>query len=318
MSEILRVENLRVYYHLPQGVVKAVDDVSFSVRRGEIFGIAGESGSGKSTLALAIAGLLRPPARIESGRIVFDGIELTKLRESEWRKLRGRRISMIFQDPSSYLNPLYTSGFQVAEVYEAHWGGGIARYMGYVVDLFRRVKIADPERRVHSYPHQMSGGMKQRTLISMAIALKPDLIIADEPTSALDVTVQAEIVELLNEIRRETGSTIILITHDLALLLEVADRIMVMYAGKLVEIGDSKDIASNPLHPYTRALLDTLRYERGRRLRVIPGSIPSLIDPPRGCRFHPRCPLALPECSRTEPRVIERSGRLVSCILYEG
>lgn len=318
MSELLKVEALKVYYRLPQGVVRAVDEVSFSLERGEVLGIAGESGSGKSTLAMALAGLLRPPAVIESGRIIFDGLDLTKLGEGEWRKLRGRRIAVIFQDPGTYLNPVYTSGFQVAEVYEAHRGGRASRYVELVKDLYRKVKMADPERRVHSYPHQMSGGMKQRVLISMAIAEKPDLIIADEPTSALDVTIQAEIVELLKELKSETGSSIIFITHDLALLLEIADRIMIMYAGKMAELGGSSEIRDNPLHPYTRGLLSVLKPERKQKLASIPGSIPSLIDPPKGCRFHPRCPMAMPECSRVEPRTVKVNGRTVSCLLYEG
>jgi len=318
MSRLLEVENLKVYYYLPQGVVKAVDDVSFTLDKGEILGIAGESGSGKSTLALALAGLIRPPGRIVSGRILFDGLDLTKLSESEWRKIRGKRISLIFQDPNTYLNPVYTTGFQVAEVYEAHRGGRIAGYMDLVKDLFRKVKIADPERRVYSYPHQMSGGMKQRVLISMAIAEKPDLIIADEPTSALDVTIQAEIIELLRNIIKETGSTLIIISHDLALLLEIANRIMIMYAGKVVEVGDADEIAREPLHPYTRMLLETLRYERKKRLQAIPGSIPSLINPPSGCRFHPRCPARLPHCDRIEPKPLWEKGRVVACHLYGG
>jgi peptide/nickel transport system ATP-binding protein len=319
MNDILLVEDLRVYYELPQGVVKAVDGVSFNVREGEIFGIAGESGSGKSTLALAITGLLRPPAKLVSGRILFKGVDLTKFSEREWRSIRGKRISMIFQDPTTYLNPVYTAGFQVAEVFEAHRGGVISSFLKDVVEIFRRVKIADPERRVASYPHQLSGGMKQRVLISMAIAEKPDLIIADEPTSALDVTIQAEIVDLLNELRRSLRSSIIFITHDLALLTEIADRIMVMYAGKVVEIADRESIVSEPKHPYTRGLMESIKYDRKARLKAIKGSVPSLIDPPKGCRFHPRCPLAMDECRVYEPkRVVDAKGGVVYCHLYKG
>ncbi len=317
MSKVIEVNNLKIYYDLPQGTVKAVDDVSFTINKGEIFGIAGESGSGKSTLALAIAGLLRPPARVVSGKILFMGMDLLSLGEEDLRKIRGRRISMIFQDPSTYLNPVYTSGFQVAEVYEAHRGGRWKRYLGEVVKLLKVVKIADPERRVSSYPHQMSGGMKQRILISMAIAEKPDLIIADEPTSALDVTIQAEIVELLNEIRKETETAIVFITHDLALLLEIADRIMVMYAGKIAEISKAEEIMKDPLHPYTKALLSSLRYERKKELQVIKGSIPSLISPPSGCRFHPRCPFAFEACSKNDPELRNIKDRQVACLLYE-
>ncbi len=316
MEKVLEVRDLRIFYELPQGTVRAVDGVSFDVYRGEILGVAGESGSGKSTLALAIAGLLRPPARVASGEILFMGTDLLSLGEEELRRIRGKKISMIFQDPGTYLNPVYTSGFQVAEVYEAHRGGGWRRYVGDVVKLFRMVKIADPEKRVKAYPHQMSGGMKQRVLISMAIAEKPDLIVADEPTSALDVTIQAEIVDLLNEIRRETGSSIIFITHDLALLLEIADRVMVMYAGKVMEIGRADEIARDPMHPYTKALLSSLRYERKRRLQAIQGSIPSLIYPPPGCRFHPRCPYVFDTCSKKDPQLYRVGGRVVSCFLY--
>jgi len=316
LERILEVRDLKIYYELAQGVVRAVDGVSFDVYRGEILGIAGESGSGKSTLALAIAGLLRPPARVVSGKIIFMGRDLLSLSNEELRRMRGREIAMVFQDPSTYLNPVYTAGFQVAEVFEAHRGGPGKKYIGEVAKLFRMVKIADPERRVEAYPHQMSGGMKQRVLISMAIAERPKLIVADEPTSALDVTIQAEIVDLLNEIRRETGSSIIFITHDLALLLEVADRVMIMYAGKVAEIGRAGEISKDPLHPYTRALLASLRYERKRRLHAIPGSIPSLISPPPGCRFHPRCPHAMGVCSREDPGLYSVKGRLVSCFLY--
>ena len=319
MSDVLTVKNLKIYYELPQGVVRAVDDVSFNVREGEILGIAGESGSGKSTLALAITGLLRPPARLVSGTIMFKGVDLTKLSEREWRSIRGRRISIVFQDPNTYLNPVYTAGFQVAEVFEAHRSGITASFLRYVIEIFRRVRIADPERRVHSYPHQLSGGMKQRVLISMAIAEKPDLIVADEPTSALDVTIQAEIIDLMNELRKSLGSSIIFITHDLALLAEISDRIMVMYAGKVVELGDKNTIISEPKHPYTKAILESINYERKSRLKAIRGSIPSLINPPRGCRFHPRCPFAMERCSVEEPRgIIDVKGRIVYCHLYEG
>ena len=319
MSDVLTVKNLKVYYELPQGVVRAVDDVSFNVREGEILGIAGESGSGKSTLALAITGLLRPPAKLVSGTILFKGVDLTKLSEREWRSIRGRRISIVFQDPNTYLNPVYTAGFQVAEVFEAHRGGTIASFLRHVIEIFRRVRIADPERRVHSYPHQLSGGMKQRVLISMAIAEKPDLIVADEPTSALDVTIQAEIIDLLDELRKSLGSSIVFISHDLALLAEISDRIMVMYAGKVAEIGDKNTIVSESKHPYTKALLESINYERKSRLKAIRGSIPSLINPPRGCRFHPRCPFAMERCSVEEPRgSIDVKGRIVYCHLYEG
>ncbi len=318
MERLVRIVDLRVYYDLPQGAVKAVDGVDLDVIKGEILGIAGESGSGKSTLALAVTGLLRPPARVASGKVLFNGVDLLKLSNDELRKIRGSKIGMIFQDPNTYLNPLYTVGFQVGEVFESHRGGPIGKYLNDVIALFKSVRIADPERRVNAYPHHMSGGMKQRVLISMAVAEKPELIVADEPTSALDVTVQAEIIELLNEIREGMKTSLIFITHDLALLMEIADRVAIMYAGKLVEVGSTNEVVREPLHPYTKALLSSLRYERKRRLTSIKGSIPSLINPPNGCRFHPRCPYALPKCSQLEPNLIDVGGRVVSCFLVGG
>ncbi|MEM2757067.1 MAG: ABC transporter ATP-binding protein, partial [Sulfolobales archaeon] len=279
MERIVEIIDLRVYYDLPQGSVKAVDGVDLDVIKGEILGIAGESGSGKSKLALAVAGLLRPPAKVVSGKIMFNGVDILRLGDDELRSIRGSKIGMIFQDPNTYLNPIYTVGFQVGEVFEAHKGGSLSKYLSEVIKLFKSVKIADPERRINAYPHQMSGGMKQRVLISMAIAGEPELIVADEPTSALDVTVQAEIVELLNEIRERMNTSIIFITHDLALLLEISNRVAIMYAGKLVEVGNSSEMLKDPLHPYTKALLSSLRYERKKRLASIKGTIPSLISP---------------------------------------
>lgn len=318
MEAVLEVKNLKVYYELGKGTVKAVDDVSFQLSKGEVLGIAGESGSGKSTLGQAIIGLIRPPGKIVSGEIIFKGRNLTALRESEWRSIRGREIGIIFQDPNTYLNPVYTIGFQVAEAIEAHNGGPAKRHIGKVVELLRRVKIADAPARVNNYPFQLSGGMKQRVLTSIAISNKPELLIADEPTSALDVTVQAEVVELLMELKRELGSSMIFITHDLPLLLEISDRIMIMYAGKVAEIGGAGDLKRDPLHPYTQGLLKSVAYERKSRLSSIPGSIPSLIDPPPGCRFAPRCPFAFEKCRTIEPQLKSYRGRLVACHLYDG
>jgi len=316
MSIILDVQNLKVYYELGKGVVKAVDDVSFQLYKGEVLGIAGESGSGKSTLGQAIAGLIRPPGRIAGGKVYYKGKNLLELKETEWRKIRGKEISVIFQDPNSYLNPVYTVGFQVAEAIEAHNNGNLKHYIPRAVELLKMVRIADAPKRASNYPFQLSGGMKQRVLTSIAIANKPELIIADEPTSALDVTVQAEVVELLLELKKELGSSMIFITHDLPLLLEIADRIMVMYAGKIVELGSVHNIRNEPLHPYTRGLLESVKYERKTRLKSIPGSIPSLISPPPGCRFAPRCPFAYSKCRTVEPPLILINGRLVACHLF--
>lgn len=315
-EKILEVRDLTVYYRLPRGTVRALENISFSVYRGEVLGVAGESGSGKSTLAYSIMRLIQPPGEIVSGEILFHGTDLLRLSEEEMRRIRGKRISMIFQDPTTYLNPVHRVGLQVAEVFEAHEGGGLKRYLSQVAGLLRAVRIPDPDRRVYSYPHQLSGGMKQRVLIAMAVAEHPDLIIADEPTSALDVTTQAEIVDLLDEIRRRHGSSVIFITHDLALLLEISDRVMVMYAGRIAEIGSREEIERDPLHPYTRALLSSLVYERKKRLNTVPGSIPSLINPPPGCRFAPRCPYATSVCREKEPPPVLVNGRIVYCHLY--
>jgi len=316
---LLSIEGLRVYYFLPHGAVRAVDGVSLYVDRGEVLGVAGESGCGKSTLAHAVVRLVRPPGEIVSGRIVFKGVDLLRLSEEEMRRIRGREIAMVFQDPNTYLNPVYTSGFQVAEVFEAHEGVGASGALERVVEIFRMVKMPDPPRRVHAYPHELSGGMKQRVLISIGIAARPSLLIADEPTSSLDVTIQAEVIDVIKEIQREMGMAMIFITHDLGLLSEIADRIAVMYAGKVVEVGPAQELMSDPLHPYTRALVDSLRLVRGSRLPTIEGSPPSLIEPPPGCRFHPRCPMATGRCRAEEPPCTDLGGgRTVSCHLYGG
>ena len=314
--KILEVKNLKVYYFLHRGVVKAVDGVSFSVEEGEILGIAGESGSGKSTLAHSILRLIKPPGEIVDGEIIFQGRDLTKLSEEEMREIRGKDISMVFQDPNTYLNPIMKVGLQVAEVYEAHQHTKIETVLDKVISLFKKVKITDPEKRVYSYPHELSGGMKQRALISMAVALKPKLIILDEPTSALDVTIQLEIVNLLKEMKDDLNASMIFISHDLELLSEITDKLMIMYAGKIVEYGYTKDVFNNPKHPYTEALINSIKYIRKDTLPTIEGEPPSLINPPPGCRFHPRCPMRFEPCNRIEPTLQEVDGRIVSCHLY--
>ncbi len=314
---LLEVRNLKVYYDLPQGTVKAVDGVSFSLEKGEILGVAGESGSGKSTLAHSIIGLVKPPGRVVDGEIIFEGRNLLELSEEELREIRGREITMVFQDPNTYLNPVLRIGIQVGEVYEAHLGIEPRKAIDKVVDLLRKVRLTDPERRVESYPHELSGGMKQRVMISMAIALKPKLIILDEPTSALDVTIQAEIMELLIEMRDELGAAMIFISHDLELLGQVSDRLMIMYGGRLVEIGETEEIFRDPLHPYTEALINAIKYVRKTELPTLEGEPPSLLKPPPGCRFHPRCPKRMERCSQVEPGEYLVGSRRVSCLLYE-
>ena len=314
--KVLEVENLKVYYYLHHGTVKAVDGVSFYVEEGEILGIAGESGSGKSTLAHSILRLIKPPGRIVDGKIVFMGRDLTKLSEEEMRDIRGKYISMVFQDPNTYLNPIMKIGYQVAEVYEAHENKKPESVIDKVVDLLKKVKLTDPEKRVNSYPHEFSGGMKQRTLISMAVALKPRLIILDEPTSALDVTIQLEIIELLKEMKNDLNASMIFISHDLELLSEISDKLMIMYAGKVVEYGETEDVFKDPKHPYTEALINSIKYVRKKVLPTIVGEPPSLINPPSGCRFHPRCPKVFRECREKEPVLTNIGSRKVSCLLY--
>jgi len=314
---LLEVEDLSVEYHLPQGINRALNEVSFSMRKGEVIGIVGESGSGKSTLAHAIIRLIRPPGRIVKGKIIFDGRNLLELSEEEIRRIRGKEISMIFQDPSSYLNPVYPIGFQVAEVYEAHDNVNQKKINGEVISLLRRVKLTDPEIRVGSYPHELSGGMKQRVLIAMAIALKPKLLIADEPTSALDTTIQAEILSLLEELKKEYGLSILFITHDIGVVSRIADRVIVMYAGRIVEEGLVEDIIKDPLHPYTKALVVAANTSRKKKLFSIPGTPPDMFNLPSGCAFHPRCPYAKDYCKEWSYRFIRNSNGGVACALYE-
>ena len=313
----LVVENLSVEYRLPQEVIRAVNDVSLRVEAGEILGIVGESGSGKSTLVSAIMRLIRPPGRIVGGGILFEGVDLLSLDEEEMRKVRGSMISMVFQDPSTYLNPVYTVGFQVAEVFEAHGVGKFKKVVGEVIKLFRRVRLSDPEVRVGNYPHELSGGMKQRILISMALALKPKLIIADEPTSALDATIQAEILDLLKELVQENNISMIFITHDIGVVARIADRIAVMYAGRVVEEGRVGEVLSDPMHPYTKALVASVKMARKAKLYSIPGTPPNMLNPPPGCPFHPRCPIAVDRCRVWRFNTVVRGDRRVACLVYE-
>ncbi|MEM0003524.1 MAG: ABC transporter ATP-binding protein, partial [Thermoproteota archaeon] len=313
----LEVEDLSVEYHLPQGKVKALDNVNLTIDKGEVVGVVGESGSGKSTLAHAVIRLVKPPGKIVEGRILFNGKNILELSDEEIRKIRGKEISMIFQDPSSYLNPVYPVGFQVAEVYEAHENTNMRKLNGEVVSLFKKVRITDSEVRVGSYPHELSGGMKQRILIAMAIALKPKLLIADEPTSALDTTIQAEILSLLNELKEEYSLSILFISHDVGVVSEIANRMIVMYAGKVVEEGPAKRIVEEPLHPYTKALVLATKTTRKKKLFSIPGTPPDMLNLPKGCPFHPRCPYAKDSCKEWSYRMIRNHEGGVACAIYE-
>jgi oligopeptide/dipeptide ABC transporter ATP-binding protein len=301
---IISVQDLSVRFYLGAGVVNAVEHLSFNVRRGASFGIVGESGSGKTVTALTIMGLLaRPPGRVDSGTISYNGIDLLKLKDEEMRRIRGKRIAMVYQDPMTSLNPVLRVGFQIAETLMVH--EKIARHQAEAraVELMESMGIPEAEKRTKEYPHQFSGGMRQRIMIAMALATNPDLLIADEPTTALDVITQSQILGLLRDLERKRNMTVVLITHDLGIVAQVCDEALVMYAGHGMERGSIQDIFSKPKHPYTRGLLEsTTRADREiERLSSIPGTIPDLINPPVGCRFQPRCPVAYDRCSKQEP-----------------
>lgn len=314
---VLEVVNLKTYYYTPDGVVKAVDGVNFTVERGKCVAIVGESGSGKSTIAASILRLVNPPGKIVEGKIMLEGENLLDKTLEEMRRLRGAEIAIVFQDPMSSLNPLFTSGFQVAEVLIEHEAMKLGEVSEKVVDLFRQVQIPDPQRVYSSYPHELSGGMKQRVMIAMSLACRPKLLIADEPTSALDVTIQAQILDLLKDIKEKLGTAILFITHDLGLVPQIADEVAVMYAGKIVERGPVKQVFSKPRHPYTKALLGCYPRIRKGSLVSIRGSVPSLINPPTGCRFHPRCDRVFARCKEEEPKLTEVDlGHWVACHLY--
>ena len=306
---IIEVRDLRINFYTYAGVVKAIDGVTFTICRGETYCLVGETGCGKSVTSKALTRLIQPPGRIEGGEIYYypepgKRIDIMRLSERELRRIRGSEITYVYQDPSAALDPLYTIGYQVAETMKAH--GLVSRIKEGVrraVDILKTVAMPDPEVRVRSYPHELSGGMKQRSVIGMAIANRPKLLIADEPTTALDVTIQAQIMDLLLELKRKTGMTLLLITHNLGLVAEYCDRAAVMYAGRIVEEAPVKELFKNPLHPYTQALLKAVPNPLARmdKLESIPGSVPDLIRPPSGCRFHPRCPLRMDVCSRKRP-----------------
>lgn len=301
---VLSVGNLTVNFYLESGIVSAVNHVSFDVRKGSSFGIVGESGSGKTVTALTIMGLLPiPPGKVDSGTVLFNGDEILSKTPNEMRKIRGNRITMIYQDPMTSLNPVLRVGFQIAESLMVHKGLSYSEAMSKAVELMSSTGIPDSEKRAQDYPHQFSGGMRQRIMIAMALATKPDVLIADEPTTALDVITQAQILALLKRLQSEYGMTVILITHDLGIVAELCDDVLVMYAGHAMERASSKELYSDPQNPYTRGLLESItRVDRDiKRLNSIPGSIPDLINPPKGCRFHTRCPMVFEKCMSEVP-----------------
>ena len=321
---VLDVQDLTTHFFTRDGVVHAVDGVSFSVRRGEVLGLVGESGCGKSVTSLSIMGLIPLPGRIVSGRVLFEGTDLASLSASQLRALRGDRISMIFQQPTSSLNPVYRVGAQISEVFELH--RDIEQKVGVekATEMLAKVGIPDPGRRARSYPHEMSGGMAQRVMIAMALALEPQLLIADEPTTALDVTIQAQILDLMRDLQRDFQTAVLLITHDLGVVAEMADRVAVMYAGQIVEEADVRTIFRDARHPYTQGLIGSIPVLGvvKNELDTIPGVVPSLIDPAHGCRFADRCRAriehGLTKCTEEDPQLLQIGERhTVRCFLYE-
>jgi peptide/nickel transport system ATP-binding protein len=321
LTELLRIEGLRTVFRQKMGDVPAVDGVDLSIERGETLGIVGESGCGKSVLSLSIMRLIAAPGRIGAGRILFEGADLLSLPSAAMRALRGNRIAMIFQEPMTSLNPAFTVGRQIMEAMRAHDRSLGARALrARAVEALAHVRIPAPERRLDEYPHQLSGGMRQRVMIAMALSCRPDLLIADEPTTALDVTVQAEILALLGDLQRETGMAIILITHDLGVVAETADKVAVMYSGRIVEQAPVGLLFDDPQHPYTLGLLGSIpRLEQTRaRLLAIEGTVPPPFALPSGCRFHPRCVFAAADCAARDPELAGVGGgmgdHLVACL----
>ena len=313
---LLQVKGLRTWFHTFKGVVKAVDDVSFDIRVGEVLAVVGESGGGKSVTGFSVIRLIDEPGRIESGEILFAGRDLMKLSEREMNRVRGKDISMVFQDAMTSLNPVYTIGQQIDEVLRLHTSMGRADRRRASVELLRSVGISNPEGRLGSYPHQFSGGMRQRVVIAIALAARPRLIIADEPTTALDVTVQAQILRLMTDLIHAEGCSLMLITHDLAVVSEIADRINVMYCGRIVESGPARAVIDGSLHPYTLGLINSipdLNREQGR-FKTIPGIVPNMFDLPQGCRFSPRCERTQDLCRTSVPELRElEPGHCVAC-----
>ncbi|SHK01317.1 ABC transporter ATP-binding protein [Paramaledivibacter caminithermalis] len=306
-KKLLQVNNLRTYFHTFKGTVKAVDNISFDIDEGEILGVVGESGGGKSITGFSIIKLIDEPGKIETGEIIFDGQDLMKKSESQMNEIRGKDISMVFQDPMTSLNPVYTIGEQMEEVLILHEKLTKDQRKKRCIELLKAVGISNPESRLKSYPHQFSGGMRQRVVIAIALAANPKLIIADEPTTALDVTIQAQILRLMTNLVKEQGCSLMLITHDLAVVSEIADRINVMYCGKIVETGSSKSIVEKFKHPYTKGLISSIPdLDKDKdRLETIPGIVPNMFNLPKGCNFSPRCKYCKDICKEKEPELVK-------------
>jgi len=316
-ENLVEVRNLKTYFRTEGETARAVDGVSYDIKKGETLGLVGESGCGKSVTALSIMRLVPdPPGKIVEGSITFDGRDLVSLKESEMRRVRGNKISMVFQEPMTSLNPVFRIGGQIAEAAVLHQKISHKEAKKLTIEMLNRVEIPAPADRFGEYPHQLSGGMKQRVMIAMALICNPSLLIADEPTTALDVTIQAQILMLIRDLQKEFGMSVLFITHDLGVVAETTDRVAVMYAGKIVELTDTFSLFKNPLHPYTEALLDSIPKlgEKQRRLAVIPGEVPNPLAFPPGCRFHPRCKYTTDECRKKEPPLKEHEdNHLAAC-----
>lgn len=316
---LLAVENLKTQFFTYGGVVEALDEVSFGIIEGEVFGLVGESGCGKSVTAASILQLVQKPGKVISGRVLLDGDDLLQKTEKEMNAIRGSRISIIFQDPTSSLNPLFRIGYQVAEPYIYHQGKAKKAASNEAVSILKQTGLPDPRDKAKNYPHELSGGMRQRAMIAMALTCEPDLLIADEPTTNLDVTIERQILNLVKDLQEEFGTSVLWITHDLGVIAQICDRVAVMYAGNIVEQADVRTVFRSPKHPYTQKLLRAIPAadSAGENLEEIPGSVPRLINPPSGCRFHPRCDHATSVCSEKKPIELEVGpGHTVACHLF--
>lgn len=319
-DKLLEVKDLSTYFYTMEGVVYALDDVSFSLNKGETLGIVGESGSGKSVCALSIMRLIQsPPGKIVSGEIILDNENILDRSKKEMQKIRGNKVAMIFQEPMTALNPVLTIGYQIMESLRIHQKLNKREARIKAVEMLKKVGIPNPEKRIDDYPHQLSGGMRQRAMIAIALCCNPALLICDEPTTALDVTIQAQILELINDLKKDINASVIMITHDLGVIAQVSDNVMVMYAGKAMEYGSAREVFKDPLHPYTKALLESIPTidNVNKRLNVIEGMVPSLSNRPEGCLFHPRCNKCMAICKEKRPPITRiRDDRQVRCFLY--
>ena len=318
-APVLSVRNLQVEFETRRGTLRAIDSVSYDIAKGEVLGVVGESGAGKSVTGLAVIGLIDPPGRISGGEILLSGLRIDNLPPEEMRKVRGKRIGMIFQDPLTSLNPLYRVGDQIIETIQTHTNLTDQQARKRAIDLLAEVGIPAPEKRIDGYPHEFSGGMRQRVVIALALCAEPELIIADEPTTALDVSVQAQIISLIKRLGRDHGTAVMLVTHDMGVIAETCDRVAVMYAGRVAEIGPVQEVIKNPLHPYAKGLMGAIPTLAGedKRLVQIPGAMPRLSAIPPGCSFNPRCSSAFDRCRVDRPEPLRQGTQAVACHLYD-